>query len=107
MNRIVGEVGQYATPGPRGQPVKRYGLQREQNEDSLYTQVMDDGHPASGVFIVSDGMGGYHAGEVASQLAVETIRRQNLLMLFATPATRRRSELDTPPLAQALQEWQA
>jgi len=46
------------------------GLQREQNEDALYTQVMDDGHPASGVFIVSDGMGGYHAGEVASQLAV-------------------------------------
>jgi protein phosphatase len=49
------------------------GLQREQNEDALYTQVMDDGHPASGVFIVSDGMGGYHAGEVASRLAVETI----------------------------------
>ncbi len=50
------------------------GLQREQNEDAFYTQVMDDAHPASGVFIVSDGMGGYHAGEVASQLAVETIR---------------------------------
>lgn len=50
------------------------GLQREQNEDAFHTQLMDDGHPVSGVFIVSDGMGGYHAGEVASQLAVETIR---------------------------------
>ena len=50
------------------------GLQREQNEDAFYAKVMDDTHPVSGVFIVSDGMGGYHAGEVASQLAVETIR---------------------------------
>jgi protein phosphatase len=57
------------------------GLQREQNEDAFYTQVMDDTHPASGVFIVSDGMGGYHAGEVASQLAVETIR-DDLMAIF-------------------------
>ena len=48
------------------------GLQREQNEDAFHTQVMD-GSPSSGVFIVSDGMGGYHAGEIASQIAVETI----------------------------------
>ncbi len=57
------------------------GLQREQNEDAFYAQVIDDAHPASGVFIVSDGMGGYHAGEVASQLAVETIR-DDLMTLF-------------------------
>ena len=57
------------------------GLQREQNEDAFYAQVIDDAHPASGVFIVSDGMGGYHAGEVASQLAVETIR-DDLMALF-------------------------
>ncbi len=48
------------------------GLQREQNEDAFHTQVLD-GSPSSGVFIVSDGMGGYHAGEIASQIAVETI----------------------------------
>ena len=48
------------------------GLQREQNEDAYHTQVMD-GSPSSGVFIVSDGMGGYHAGEIASKIAVETI----------------------------------
>ncbi len=59
------------------------GLQREQNEDAFYTQIMDDGHPASGVFIVSDGMGGYHAGEVASKLAVETIR-DDLTAIFAS-----------------------
>lgn len=49
------------------------GLQREQNEDSLYVELMDESHPASGIFIVSDGMGGYHAGEIASKIAVETI----------------------------------
>ena len=69
------------------------GLQREQNEDALYTQVMDDGHPASGVFIVSDGMGGYHAGEVASQLAVETISN-DLLKLFTDPSDQTTVKLD-------------
>ncbi len=49
------------------------GLQREQNEDSFYQKVMGDS-ASSGIFIVSDGMGGYHAGEIASQIAVETIR---------------------------------
>lgn len=48
------------------------GLQREQNEDAFHQQVME-GSPASGIFVVSDGMGGYHAGEIASQIAVETI----------------------------------
>jgi serine/threonine protein phosphatase PrpC len=69
------------------------GLQREQNEDALYTQVMDDGHPTSGVFIVSDGMGGYHAGEVASQLAVETISG-DLLKLFTDPSDQTTVKLD-------------
>jgi PPM family protein phosphatase len=50
------------------------GLQREQNEDSCFASVPADGVPGSGLFIVADGMGGYHAGEVASRLAVETIR---------------------------------
>ncbi len=49
------------------------GLQREQNEDAFYTRVMEES-ASSGIFIVSDGMGGYHAGEIASQIAVETIR---------------------------------
>lgn len=70
------------------------GLQREQNEDAFHTQLMDDAHPASGVFIVSDGMGGYHAGEVASQLAVETIR-DDLTAIFTQV-----SEQTTVPLSK-------
>jgi protein phosphatase len=50
------------------------GLQREQNEDACLAQVVADPSRATGLFIVADGMGGYHAGEVASRLAVETIR---------------------------------
>lgn len=63
------------------------GLQREQNEDNFHTQVIA-GRPSSGVFIVSDGMGGYHAGEIASQIAVDTIRDELTPMLDPnTPAT--------------------
>lgn len=50
------------------------GKQREQNEDNCYTQIIEDDRRASGLFIVADGMGGYHAGEVASKIAVQTVR---------------------------------
>src|SRR5687767_4433697 len=42
---------------------------RPSNEDAF---VVD---PELGLFVVADGMGGHQAGEVASELAVDTIRR--------------------------------
>lgn len=45
------------------------GLKRSRNEDSYYAD------PEHGLYIVCDGMGGHDAGEVASALAVETIRQ--------------------------------
>jgi protein phosphatase len=60
------------------------GLQREQNEDACFVQVSEEAGQPAGLFIVADGMGGYHAGEIASQLAVETIRDALLPLIGPT-----------------------
>ena len=75
------------------------GQQRELNEDSFYYKVVqasDDG--PIGLFVVADGMGGHLAGEVASQWAVGTLKRE-LAPLFRPqdPSVTRR--LDAEALA--------
>ncbi|HKS70788.1 MAG TPA: PP2C family serine/threonine-protein phosphatase [Ktedonobacterales bacterium] len=61
------------------------GQQREQNEDACYTHVVSDDDHTGGIFVVADGMGGYHAGEVASKIAVDTISAA--LMPLLAPAS--------------------
>ena len=43
------------------------GRKRKANEDNLYLS------PLHGLYVVADGMGGHASGDVASQLAVETL----------------------------------
>lgn len=45
------------------------GRKRKHNEDSLFLA------PLNGLYVVADGMGGHASGEVASQMAVETMGR--------------------------------
>lgn len=45
------------------------GRKRKHNEDNLFLS------PPHGLYVVADGMGGHASGEVASQIAVETLGR--------------------------------
>jgi serine/threonine protein phosphatase PrpC len=62
------------------------GVVRQNNEDAIAYD------PAQGLAILADGMGGHNAGEVASQLAVETVG-QRLLDILGD---------DAPDYAEAL-----
>lgn len=61
------------------------GRMREQNEDSFYVNLVESDQ-AAGLFVVADGMGGYHAGEVASKIAVDTISAELESLLRPTSA---------------------
>ena len=50
------------------------GLERDQNEDSVY--VAQDVGKLDAVLLVADGMGGHQAGQVASRLVVKTVAEE-------------------------------
>lgn len=68
------------------------GQQREQNEDSCFAQTVEEDGQSYGLYIVADGMGGYHAGEVASKIAVEKLSES------LTPLLGPQSHQPTQPL---------
>jgi protein phosphatase len=50
------------------------GRRREQNEDTVLWYTVALGSQPGGLYAVADGMGGQNAGEVASRIAIDTIR---------------------------------
>lgn len=64
------------------------GRLRDLNQDTVlaFVRPPEMGEPL-GLFIVADGMGGHQAGEVASQLAVNTIRKELAFMLDQDDST--------------------
>lgn len=65
------------------------GLMRSLNEDSVLCMRFDlqtnSGVVTAGLFAVADGIGGYNAGEVASDLAVRTFHAECISRLLTEP----------------------
>ncbi|MBL8398647.1 MAG: protein phosphatase, partial [Candidatus Accumulibacter sp.] len=55
------------------------GLVRRKNEDSYFADA------SRGLFILADGMGGYDAGEVASQMATSMLSSKMLEFFLLHP----------------------
>lgn len=75
------------------------GRQRDRNEDAFHFRLVQSSDEAAvGLFMVADGMGGHLAGEVASQWAIQALKR-DLAPLFRPqdPSVTRR--LDAEVLA--------
>jgi serine/threonine protein phosphatase PrpC len=73
------------------------GRQRELNQDRFYYKVVQSSDEGPvGLFAVADGMGGHLAGEVASQWAIGTLKRE-LAPLFRPqdPAVTRRLDAES------------
>jgi serine/threonine protein phosphatase PrpC len=51
-----------------------HGLRRAQNQDSVLCYTLEGTVTPVGLYAVADGMGGQSAGEVASQIAIQTVR---------------------------------
>jgi len=82
------------------------GIKRDHNEDSLFTLSVTIGNSTwnspMGIFIIADGMGGHHHGEIASDIAVRTVAGSIIKKLHPVIANTAKT-LDEP-LQEIMQE---
>lgn len=84
------------------------GRVRQINQDSLFALVTtlprESSDVSLGLFVVADGMGGHHGGEVASRLAIGTVARQVLAELVVPALADGATEALQPLIVAAVQE---
>ncbi|MBK9942290.1 MAG: serine/threonine-protein phosphatase [Kouleothrix sp.] len=84
------------------------GRVRTINQDSIFAMITTlprEGNDISiGLFIVADGMGGHHGGEVASRMAISTVAHQVLAELVVPALTDGATEALQPLIIAAVQE---
>lgn len=84
------------------------GLIRPHNEDaSLVLESALEGNDALeiiGLYVVADGMGGHHAGEIASALAARTVASELLQDIFLPYLRQALHQPNQLPLTEALQK---
>ncbi len=84
------------------------GQVRDHNEDAVLVKEVGQGSIAGddfrGLYIVSDGMGGAEAGEVASQIAIQTVARQVEAAWAESEAKEEKEEVDAAAWEICLRE---